>query len=121
MSEDTAYIPRIALDFDGVLHAYTGWNGPVPTGKPIEGALDACVELMKKFEVIIFTTRDAEKTSFWLRKHGFPALKVTNTKPICILLVDDRAVTFHGEWTPELLHRIKGFRAYWDTAEESVV
>lgn len=121
MSEDTAYVPRIALDFDGVLHRYTGWNGPVPTGEPIPGALEACVELMKKFQLVIFTTRDAEKTSFWLRKHGFPALEVTNTKPICILLVDDRAVTFDGEWTHQFLDRIKDFRAYWDPKDESVL
>lgn len=50
---------KIALDFDGVLHAYTsGWTGPIPFDPPVPGAINFCEQLvMEGYDVSIFSTR----------------------------------------------------------------
>jgi hypothetical protein len=105
----------VALDFDGVLHSYSGWNGELPTGDPIEGALSACQELAKRFNLIVFTTRKPELVEEWLAKHGFDMFSgITNSKPEWLVLVDDRCIRFNGTWTG-LVERIDHFNPYWKT------
>ena len=87
----------ICYDFDGVLHEFkNGWNGNVPTGKPIEDAVWAINLLVERgFEVIVFTTRkDTKNVESWLNLNGFPKLEVTNKKPNALAYVDDRGVRF---------------------------
>jgi hypothetical protein len=104
----------IALDFDGVLHSYAGWNNGALNG-PLPGALGAVNELLKRgYEVKIFSTRDRVTIEGWLRQHLFPTLEVCSDKPICVVLVDDRAIRFDGEWTPALLDEIENFQTYWE-------
>lgn len=103
----------VALDFDGVLHSYTGWDGDIPTGEPILGALPACQELAKGFNLVVFTTRKPEFVSEWLMKHGFNMFEgITNTKPEWMVLVDDRCIRFNGAWEG-LVEHIKHFNPYW--------
>lgn len=103
----------LLIDFDGVLHSYTGWTGPIPTGPPIDKARAALLLLSKTYRIVIFTTRPAEQTKDWLRRYGFPDLKVTNIKEPAHLIIDDRAITFPGTWSDELLSRITSFNPHW--------
>ena len=85
----------VALDFDGVIHQYTGWNEGV-LGVPISGA----VELIKVLqangaEVIVFTAREVEPISDWLIKHDIRVPIITNIKLSRVdVFVDDRALSF---------------------------
>lgn len=99
----------VAVDFDGVLHPYTkGWQGFVPDDEPpMEGAKEFLQELVDKgFRVIVFSTRcdtpqGADATKAWLEKWGLDKLiygGVTCTKPAAVAYVDDRAVSFRGDF-----------------------
>jgi hypothetical protein len=102
----------IAIDFDGVLHKYNGWQDGKIDG-PIHGSLDAIKALCKKRHVIIFTTRPEAIVKEWLKKYGFPSLAVTNKKEKFYVMVDDRGIRFDGEWTDEIIHSIFKFEPYW--------
>lgn len=64
----------IAVDFDGVIHAYSrGWQDGSIYDPPIPGALDALYELMRQDSVFVFTTRDPEQVTEWLKEQGLNA------------------------------------------------
>lgn len=104
----------IALDFDGVLHKYNGWQDGKIDG-PIPGARDAVIEMLRRGqEVVIFSTRDPHMIRSWLVLHGFPqGLEITNVKKPFYVIVDDRAHAFQGEWSQEVLRDILKFEPYW--------
>lgn len=111
----------IALDFDGVLHCYNGWNGGKVAG-PMPGAKEAVESLVADGqEVVVFSTRDAAMIRQWLREHKFPELEVTSTKRPFYVIVDDRAVAFDGEWSAGLVQRIRKFEPYWIKARNAAV
>ena len=67
----------IAIDFDGVLHRYSGYKGGVIDG-PIKGARSAIGSLMRQgHTVVVFTTRDKALVEPWLAEHGFPPMHVS--------------------------------------------
>ncbi len=109
----------IALDFDGVLHKYNGYqNGKIDV--PIAGALDAVNALLDAGNtVVVFSTRDKTMIESWLRQHDFPELKVTNVKEPFYVIVDDRAVTFEGVWSADYIDTLKAFEPYWIRARNS--
>jgi len=90
------YRPRALIDFDGVIHAYgRGWHDGTAYDGPIPGAQSALDQLTEAgWEVVIFSTRDAEQIRQWLVQHGFPAYRVTNVKEPAQFLLDDRAIRF---------------------------
>ena len=122
--EKKKHKPILCLDFDGVLHSYTsGWKGPdVIPDPPVEGAIEFLWKATRLFDVQIFSSRsnypgglEAMKTwlAAWdnihladLRQQGKPLprtcliLNVTfpTTKPPAHVTLDDRAITFVGEW-----------------------
>ncbi|MDX5569832.1 hypothetical protein PYK79_50090 [Streptomyces sp. ID05-04B] len=62
----------IAVDFDGVIHAYTqGWQDGTIYDAPVPGALDGLRALMDQHAVFIFTTRQPAQVMPWLEAHGF--------------------------------------------------
>lgn len=116
----------IALDFDGVIHSYkSGWQGarniPDP---PVEGAIewindflfvhctlpDNVCAMMEEgdCELAIFSSRSRyfggrRAVKKWLVKHGLDArlleaIRFPLFKPASHVLLDDRAVTFTGQF-----------------------
>lgn len=102
----------VAVDLDGVLAEYDGWEGLDAIGDPVEGAEAFLEALSERFEVVIYTTRlnpnpfdeDTPRTSLerckqivvgWLERHDLPYddVFVGTGKPIAVAYVDDRAVT----------------------------
>lgn len=94
----TPYRPKVLLDFDGVVHAYRrGWADGTAYDPPMPGAWEAVQSMLcKGYEVVIFSTRDAEQIAPWLDRYGFPPLRVTNVKEPAVALIDDRAVRFEA-------------------------
>lgn len=114
----------IAVDFDGVIHAYSkGWHDGTIYDPPLPGALDGLRALMEQHAVFIFTTRDCTQVTEWLMGHGFDAvantspggtqtyprvfwdergrLLVSNRKLAATAYLDDRAVRFEN-WAQAL-------------------
>ena len=104
-------IPQtICIDLDGTLAGYDGWKGADHFGAPLPGAREALAGLRARgWRIIIFTTRgDREKVGAYLRRHGLMFDYInehpdqpagTNPgKPFAHVYVDDRAVTYRGDW-----------------------
>jgi hypothetical protein len=135
-------VPTIAVDFDGVIHSYTsGWQGAhVIPDPPVPGAIDFLAYLSADgtpANVVIFssrakTWRGRRAMKAWLCEHsgglwdecmgnpGIQSIKVTATKPVASVYLDDRAVRFDGSFPSDG----KGVRAmlelqpWWKTGAD---
>lgn len=106
----------IAVDFDGVIHAYTrGWADGTIYDEPVPGAFDAIRALMGLgHSVVVFTSRDPEPVATWITARsaiptildglaGTPKfwddttrLLVTSRKLPAVAYIDDRAIHFRN-------------------------
>lgn len=109
-------MPRtVAVDFDNTIHPYSaGWTGPEPEDEdPFPGAEDFILGLVHDgYHVAIMSTRckDLEgeqgitrwlhrkmpKVFYAMRDHG--KVSLTCQKVPAVAYVDDRAVTFNGNY-----------------------
>lgn len=106
-------IKTLAVDFDGVVHAYSrGWDDGTIYDPPLPGALEALANLMHICAVYIHSSRTPHDDIVdWLTTHGVPAVTdymadhpafwsdqtkvlVTNRKLPAAAYIDDRAVRF---------------------------
>ena len=115
----------IAIDFDGVVHAYSrGWQDGTIYDPPLPGAIDALNLLMQDHAVFIHTTRDAATVAGWLADRGFDtvvdvdgpkhpkrefwndtgSLLVTDRKLPAVAYIDDRGIRFQN-WI-QALHEL---------------
>ena len=91
----------LLIDLDGVLNTYTGNFNPdfIPPVK--EGAKEFLTNLVdNNYEIKIFTTRDKSLAQKWLEENQLSQFvsKVTNTKDPAFLIIDDRCLTFNGDY-----------------------
>lgn len=99
----------VAVDFDGVIHAYSkGWQDGSIYDPPLPGAIEALRRLMRDYAVIVHTTRDRASVADWLSDYGFKCtnmdppefwhdqtqLLVTSRKYPAIAYIDDRGIRF---------------------------
>lgn len=122
-------LPILCLDFDGVIHSYkSGWKGAdVISDDPVEGALGFMCAALDYFDVVIFSSRSnqpggTKAMQQWLKKHagnlwheapgwkGLEDVRFVTEKPPALVTIDDRAVTFTGEW-PDLL-QLRNFKPW---------
>jgi hypothetical protein len=101
--------PILCLDFDGVCHSYTsGWQGAdVIPDPPVPGLTEFLEEAIKHFDVHVFSSRSHQKGGnmamiMWFWKHTTEeiteAISFPVNKPPATVSLDDRAITFTGEW-----------------------
>lgn len=123
---------KIAIDFDGVLHAYSkGWSDGSIYDGPVPGSAEAMKRLKEQGHTLyIFSTRtnpvfkkkdDAQDQKKmmeeWLQQHDIPFDKVwTFGKPMADLFIDDRAIGFRGNWN-STLEEVASFKV-WNKEEE---
>ncbi len=104
----------IAVDFDGVIHAYSqGWSDGSCYDVPLPGAIDGLKALMREYAVFILSTRPPAQIQDWLKVHApelatetVPAgtqcwnarniIGITQRKLPAIVYVDDRGYLFRG-------------------------
>jgi hypothetical protein len=110
--------PIICIDFDGVIHSYEkGWQGGVIYGTVVPGFFDWAMVAKNHFILVIYSSRskhNIQRTDMmeWMAKHitelDNPALtpndfEYTAEKPPAYVTIDDRGITFKGDWyAPEL-------------------
>lgn len=119
--------PILCLDFDGVCHSYTsGWQGVdvIPDG-PVAGLWDFLEAASKEFEIHVYSSRSHQRGFYlhgteaminWFGVHApwLSAVTVSDStitwydvgvslvfpqqKPLAFVTLDDRTLTFTGEW-----------------------
>jgi phosphoglycolate phosphatase-like HAD superfamily hydrolase len=107
--------PHIALDFDGVLNDYKGFDGD-NLGRPRPGCKEFLEQLSNDYNVIIFSARNYTKIIPWLNKYNLQTYvhNVTAFKPTKVVcFIDDRGITFNGNYQ-ETLEQIRNFKPYWE-------
>ncbi len=105
---------KLFIDFDGVLNTYDGWCGEDELFQPREGSLEFLKNLSEDYAIYIFTARDREKVYKWMIRHQLYHYiqDVTNKKEPAHLYIDDRALSFNGDYN-KIIEDVKGFRPYW--------
>lgn len=115
----------LSLDFDGVCHSYTSpWQGPTVIPDPhVPGLFDFLVSCQEDFIVEIYSTRSEtlegrEAMEKWfeqescklandrnldyedsaLLRAAVEALQFPSRKPKAFVGLDDRIITFYGQW-----------------------
>lgn len=106
----------ILIDLDGVLNEYKGDYNENYIPKIKCGAKEFLQELSTEFEIKIFTTRNKLLVSKWLIKNKIDKLisDITNIKEVSWLYIDDRCITFDGNYT-QTQEKIKQFEAWYTT------
>lgn len=112
MDLGVAALKTVAVDFDGVIHAYSkGWQDGSIYDEPVPGAFDALRDLMADYAVFVHTTRDAWKVAHWITEQSgiscvtswhdqfwneAGVLLVTAHKFPAVAYIDDRAIRFES-------------------------
>ena len=104
----------ILLDLDGVLNNYTGNYDEkfIPQAKA--GAFEFLKNLSKKYKIKIFTSRNLLLVSEWLVENDLKQFvdEVTNVKVPSYLIIDDRCITFTGDYF-DLSNKIEKFNVWY--------
>lgn len=117
---DGQRLPILCLDFDGVIHGYdSGWKGATTISDHVTpGFFEWAEQAAQHFQLVIYSSRSKEPKAieamqFWLaaeRKRWRAAggmhtietpltFEFASEKPAAFLTIDDRAITFQGDWS----------------------
>lgn len=118
----------IAVDFDGVIHAYSkGWKDGTCYDPPLPGAIEGLRTLLMEHTVFILSTRNPRQIQAWLEEHApdlvtqiipetvqfwnqHGVLGITQRKLPAMVYIDDRGYLFR-DWETVMADRI-GFASY---------
>ncbi len=108
------YKRTILIDLDGVLNEYNGNfdENFIPEIKT--GAKEFITNLSQYYEIKLFTTRNKLLTAKWLINNNLDKYisDITNVKELAWLYVDDRCLTFDGDYN-HLFKKIIDFKAWY--------
>ena len=95
----------IGVDLDKTLANNSGYPN-FDLLEPMEGAIDAIWEIVKRgFKITIVTSRaypDYHKIEAWCEKYNVPVRRIICGKPLVRWMVDDRNIEFKGDWKETL-------------------
>lgn len=104
----------ILIDLDGVLNQYKGnyKENYIPPVK--NGAKEFLERLITDYDLKLFTTRNKQLAQKWLQEQGLANYfsEITNVKLPHYLIIDDRSITFDGNYETAL-HNILNYRVWW--------
>lgn len=128
------YKPILCLDFDGVIHSYTsGWQGAgVCNDPPVAGTLSFLVEAAKCFRIAIYSSRSKsfagrKAMKQYMQEHFetyltfspdhdrdtlYEHLEWPWFKPSATITIDDRALTFTGDWEDFPIKKLLTFKPW---------
>lgn len=124
---DSQHKPILVLDFDGVIHSYErGWQGGGIYGEVVPGFFEWAEEARNFFDLHIYSSRSgSHKTrqpmEDWLKVHlqawlwdkeeagistelSAKDFTFVSFKPPTFVSIDDRAITFKGDWSDPRLN-----------------
>mgnify|MGYP001587210552 CR=1 FL=1 len=108
--------PTVCVDFNGCLDLYTGWvkDGMGTEYPPREGAAEFLEALHSKYKVFILSSIQPMDIQVWLDKNGMGQWvdDVTKIKPPAIAYIDDRGITFKGDFG-DVLRQLEDFKPHW--------
>lgn len=98
--------PILCIDFDGVIHDYReGWQGGVIYGNLTPGFLEWADKARHLFKLVVYSSRSrtvegVESMKDWLLLQGAEVgwFEFSAEKPPAFLTIDDRCMTFTGDW-----------------------
>ena len=105
----------ILIDLDGVLNTYTGGydENYIP---PMKNGADEFLKKIteKNIDLKLFTTRKSELAEKWLKENNIRQYfsDVTNQKVPAILIIDNRCITFNGNYE-NILKQIENFKPWY--------
>jgi len=118
----------IAIDFDGVIHPYTGYKGPGVFNPPYPEAAAGLKSLRQNgYKILIYSCRgEVGKIRSYLNLHDLtydyigtykdefsPKGFIANpSKVFADIYVDDRALKFNGSW-PDLVQQVDSFTLWY--------
>src|ERR1700690_2212283 len=123
--------PILCLDFDGVCHSYvSGWKGAAVIPDPfVPGLFEFLESVQPYFDVQIFSSRSHQEGGkeamvawfvsqrvIWRKQGGKPDtdeplhLSFPDEKPPAFVGIDDRVLTFRGEWPS--VEELRGFKTW---------
>jgi hypothetical protein len=127
MPDPDSKLPILCIDFDGVIHRYSkGCQGGKIYDPPTEGFFDWAARAQKHFRLVIYSSRSNEDEGRlamgqWLVDHLHKwggeviAFEIAASKPPAWLTIDDRALTFTGDWLDFPPERLLAFKPWTQT------
>lgn len=108
------YKRTLLIDLDGVLNTYNGNYNPDFIPPMREGAKEFLLELQEKFELVLFTTRPKSLAQQWCFENGLLECfeDITDKKKSAWLIIDDRCLTFNGNFE-DLTLQILNFAPFY--------
>lgn len=112
--------PTIAVDFDGVIADYEGWEGEGHLGQQRKDVIEALTQLRKEgWKIIVYSCRAATDIQAYLVANGVPfdeinvnsARATKGPKPSATVYWDDRAVRYSGNALADI-KEIRDFRTW---------
>lgn len=127
------YLPILCLDFDGVIHDYReGWKDGVIYGDVTPGFFDWALHAVIYFRLVVYSSRSKDPAKLdamvswleakkleWFRAKPRSAMvdellvfEYAHEKPAAFLTIDDRAITFNGNWDEMNPERLRLFQPW---------
>ena len=119
--QDDGQHRTIAVDFDGVIADYDGWQGEHSLGAPRPDVRNALRQLRTEgWKIVVHTTRGAESIREYLLSAEVPFDEINHNsdsrtsgrKPVATVYWDDRAVRYSGDAMRDL-EIIRSFRTWF--------
>jgi hypothetical protein len=118
--------PILCIDFDGVIHSYDrGWQDGSIYGNVVPGFFEWVEQARQYFRLVIYSSRSKTdegvkqmglwlhlKRNEWIQNGGKRdpvnplEIEFAHEKPAAFLTIDDRAITFDGDWSSAKLYPI---------------
>jgi adenylylsulfate kinase len=112
--------PTIAVDFDGVIADYGGWEGSGACGSPRLDVVEALTALRTEgWKIVVYSCRSSAEIEAYLSENAIPYDEINQNssfvtggaKPVATVYWDDRACQYSGDARKDL-ETIRNFRTW---------
>jgi hypothetical protein len=112
--------PTIAVDFDGVIVDYDGWENSQVFGRPRADVLEALESLRSEgWKIVVYSCRASTEIAQYLVDNSIPFDEINHNssfstggvKPVATVYWDDRACRYSGDARKDL-EIIRNFRTW---------